>query len=219
MGGARARVERGLADPRRLAIRGSAGGYTVLNALIRYPGFFRAGICLFGVTNLFTLAAETHKFEAHYLDTLVGPLPEAAERYRAWSPILHADRIPDPVAIFQGAEDRGVPPSQAEARADALRRRGVPHLDRLYPGEGHGGRRPETLTPFDQEVVGCSHERTTDEPIGPFPGAVSPHRERGKGTARWAPFMAAPSGSPPSRLPCARAPCRRMDRSRASPAP
>lgn len=154
VGGARALVAQGLADPKRLVIMGgSAGGYTVLNALIRYPGFFRAGICLFGVTNLFTLAAETHKFEAHYLDTLVGPLPEAAERYRAWSPIFHADRIQDPVAIFQGAEDRVVPPAQAEALAEALRRRGVPHLYRLYPGEGHGWRRPETIAAFYQEVL------------------------------------------------------------------
>ncbi|MFN3928909.1 MAG: S9 family peptidase, partial [Thermoflexus sp.] len=154
VGGAQALVEKGLADPRRLVIMGgSAGGYTVLNALIRYPGFFRAGICLFGVTNLFTLAAETHKFEAHYLDTLVGPLPEAAERYREWSPIFHADRIRDPIAIFQGAEDRVVPPNQAEAIVEVLRRRGVPHLYRVYPGEGHGWRRAETITAFYQEVL------------------------------------------------------------------
>ncbi|WP_376790411.1 prolyl oligopeptidase family serine peptidase [Thermoflexus sp.] len=154
VGGAQALVERRLADPRRLVIMGgSAGGYTVLNTLIRYPGFFRAGICLFGVANLFTLAAETHKFEAHYLDSLVGPLPEAAERYRERSPIFHVDRIQDPVAIFQGAEDRVVPPHQAEAIAEALRRRGIPHLYRLYPGEGHGWRRAETITAFYQEVL------------------------------------------------------------------
>ena len=152
--GAQALVDHGLADPRRLVIMGgSAGGYTVLNALIRHPGFFRAGICLFGVTNLFALAAETHKFEAHYLDTLVGPLPEAADRYRERSPVFHADRIRDPVAIFQGSEDRVVPPSQAEAIVEALQRNGVPHLYRLYPGEGHGWRRPETRIAFYQEVL------------------------------------------------------------------
>jgi len=154
VGGARALAEQGLADPQRqVIIGGSAGGYTVLNALIRHPGFFRAGVCLFGVTNLFTLAAETHKFEAHYLDSLVGPLPEAAERYREWSPIFHADRIRDPVAIFQGEEDRVVPPSQAEAIVEALRRRGVPHFYRLYPGEGHGWRRAETIARFYREVL------------------------------------------------------------------
>uniref|UniRef100_UPI002ADE02B9 S9 family peptidase n=1 Tax=Thermoflexus sp. TaxID=1969742 RepID=UPI002ADE02B9 len=154
VGGAQALVERGLADPQRLVIMGgSAGGYTVLNALIRYPGFFRAGICLYGVTNLFTLAAETHKFEARYLDLLVGPLPEAAARYREWSPIFHADRIQDPIAIFQGAEDRVVPPNQAEAIVEVLRRRGIPHVYRIYAGEGHGWRRAETIAAFYEEVL------------------------------------------------------------------
>lgn len=157
--GARMLVEQGLADPERLVVMGgSAGGYTVLNALIRHPGLFRAGICLYGVANLFTLAAETHKFEAHYLDTLVGPLPEAAARYREWSPIFHADRIQDPLAIFHGAEDRVVPLAQAEAIVEVLRRRGVPHLYRVYPGEGHGWRRAETIAAFYREVLEFLHQ-------------------------------------------------------------
>ncbi|NJM06443.1 S9 family peptidase [Candidatus Gracilibacteria bacterium] len=79
----------GLADAQRIAIMGgSAGGYTVLEALCRAPGVFRAGLCLYGVSNMFTLAADTHKFEAHYLDSLLGPLPEAAHIYRERSPDL-----------------------------------------------------------------------------------------------------------------------------------
>jgi len=141
--------ESGAADPARLVIYGgSSGGYTVLESLCRAPGTFRAGICLYGVSNLFALAADTHKFEARYLDLIVGPLPEAAERYRERSPIFHADLIRDPVAIFQGQEDRVVPPAQAEEIVAALRRRGVPHTYQLYPGEGHGWRRPETIEAF-----------------------------------------------------------------------
>jgi dipeptidyl aminopeptidase/acylaminoacyl peptidase len=110
VGGARYLVGLGLADPERLVIMGgSAGGYTVLQALSQHAGFFRAGICLYGVTNLFTLASDTHKFEQHYLDSMVGPLPETSGRYRERSPIFQADRIRDPVAIFQGEEDRVVP--------------------------------------------------------------------------------------------------------------
>jgi dipeptidyl aminopeptidase/acylaminoacyl peptidase len=151
--GAKALCERGLADPSRLIIQGgSAGGYTVLNALIRHPGFFRAGICLFGVSNLFALAAETHKFEERYLDSLIGPLPECSEKYRAWSPIFHADRIRDPIAIFQGEEDTVVPPNQAEEIVSALGKGGVPHLYRLYPGEGHGWRKTETIVSYYSDV-------------------------------------------------------------------
>jgi dipeptidyl aminopeptidase/acylaminoacyl peptidase len=146
---ARYLADAGVADPGRLVIYGgSAGGYTVLESLCRAPGTFRAGICLYGVSNLFALAADTHKFEQRYLDLLVGPLPETAERYRERSPIFHADMIRDPVAIFQGAEDTVVPPAQAEEIVAALRRGGVPHIYQLYPGEGHGWRRPETIEAF-----------------------------------------------------------------------
>ncbi|HHX43779.1 MAG TPA: prolyl oligopeptidase family serine peptidase [Chloroflexi bacterium] len=154
VGGARHLVAQGRADPQRLVIMGgSAGGFTVLQALIHHPGFFRAGICLYGVTNLFALAAETHKFEQHYLDTMIGPLPETSERYWQRSPVFHADRIRDAMAIFQGEEDRVVPVSQAEAIVEALRRNGVPHVYHLYPGEGHGWRRSETIKAFYEAVL------------------------------------------------------------------
>ena len=154
VGAARALVEKGLADPDRLVIKGgSAGGYTVLNTLIHHPGVFKAGICLYGVSNLFTLAADTHKFEERYLDTLVGPLPEAAARYREWSPIFHADKIRDPLAIFQGAEDRVVPPDQSESIVQVLRANKVPHIYRLYEGEGHGWRKAETIEAYYNDVL------------------------------------------------------------------
>jgi dipeptidyl aminopeptidase/acylaminoacyl peptidase len=142
-------ADAGLADPGRLVIMGgSAGGYTVLRALGEHPGFFRAGVCLYGVSDLFSLADDTHKFEASYLDSLVGPLPQAAARYRERSPVFHPDAIIDPLAVFQGSDDEVVPPSQAEAIVDSLRRRHVPHVYHLYQGEGHGWRRPDTIEHF-----------------------------------------------------------------------
>ena len=148
-GAARALASQGLADPKRLVIiGGSAGGYTVYNALIRHPGLFKAGVSLYGVSNLFTLAVDTHKFEERYTISLVGELPHMAERYREWSPVFHADKIQDPVAIFQGEDDRVVVPSQSESIANALRGRGIPHVYRLYPGEGHGFRKSETLADY-----------------------------------------------------------------------
>jgi dipeptidyl aminopeptidase/acylaminoacyl peptidase len=151
--GAKALCDRSLADPARLVILGgSAGGYTVLNALVRNPGFFRAGVCLFGVSDLFRLALETHKFEEKYLDSMVGPLPESAEKYRAWSPIFHADAIRDPLAVFQGSEDTVVPPNQSERIVEALQKRKIPCLYRLFPGEGHGWRQTETIVAYYSEM-------------------------------------------------------------------
>jgi len=152
-GAAQALIDQKLADPNRLVIKGgSAGGYTVLNTLIRFPGLYKAGICSYGVTNLFTLAMDTHKFEERYTDSLVGPLPEAAEKYRAWSPVFHAEVIQDPVAIFQGEEDKVVPPSQSEEIVKALKANGVPHEYHLYPGEGHGFRKSETRRAYYQAI-------------------------------------------------------------------
>jgi dipeptidyl aminopeptidase/acylaminoacyl peptidase len=151
--GAQALVEQGLADPQRLVIRGgSAGGYTVLNALIRYPGRFKAGLCSYGVSNLFTLAMDTHKFEERYLDSMVGELPEASARYHAWSPVFQANQIKDAIAVFQGTADKVVPPDQSETIVAALRANGVPHIYRLYEGEGHGFRKIETLEAYYQDV-------------------------------------------------------------------
>ena len=151
--GAQSLAEQGLVDGARLVIMGgSAGGFTVLKTLEDYPGVFKAGICLYGVSNQFTLAADTHKFEAHYSDTLLGPLPEAAGIYHERSPIFFADRIRDPLAIFQGEDDQVVPQSQSEALVESLRRRDIPHIYHLYPGEGHGFRKPETIEHFYKTV-------------------------------------------------------------------
>lgn len=151
--GAEAITARGLADGGRLAILGgSAGGYTVLRSLQVHPGFYRAGVCFYGISNLFTLASDTHKFEARYLDSLVGPLPDASAQYRERSPIFHADAIADPIALFQGVEDRVVPRDQSDSLAASLRTRGVPHEYHVYEGEGHGWRKRETVEAFYTSV-------------------------------------------------------------------
>ena len=151
--GARHLADQGLADPKRMVISGgSAGGFTVLKALEDHPGFFKAGICLYGVSNQFTLAAETHKFEAHYTDSLVGLLPEASALYRERSPVFFVDRIQDPIAIFQGEIDVVVPRAQSDEVVASLRQRGVPHIYHLYPGEGHGFRKTETIEHYYKTV-------------------------------------------------------------------
>ena len=124
----------------------------MLKALQENPGFFKAGIKLYGVTNMFTLAADTHKFEAHYLDSMIGPLPDAADLYRARSPIFSIDRIQDPVAVFQGEDDLVVPRAQSDELVESLRRRGIPHVYHLYPGEGHGFRKSGTIEHMFTEI-------------------------------------------------------------------
>jgi dipeptidyl aminopeptidase/acylaminoacyl peptidase len=136
-------VSREDADGDRLAIRGgSAGGYTTL-AVLAFRDDFAAGASHFGVADLALLAEHTHKFESRYLDWLVGPYPEAQDRYEERSPIHHVDRISCPIILFQGLDDRVVPPEQAEVMAEALRSRGIPVAHIEYEGEGHGFRKAE----------------------------------------------------------------------------
>ena len=151
--GVRYLAQSGRIDPERAVIfGGSAGGFTVLETMAQKPDVFRAGICLYGVADQFHLAAQTHKFEARYLDSLLGPLPEAAAIYRERSPVFHAERIRRPLAIFQGADDHVVPRRQAELIVEALKRNGTPHLYHVYEGEGHGWRKRETIEHFYRTV-------------------------------------------------------------------
>jgi dipeptidyl aminopeptidase/acylaminoacyl peptidase len=136
---------RGDVDSARVEITGgSAGGYTTLLALaIRDE--FAAGTSLYGVADLVTFHEETHKFESHYDEYLVGPWPEAIDVYRERSPITHADAISRPLLLLQGLDDKVVPPAQSEVIVEALKQRGIPYAYIAFEGEGHGFRRAENV--------------------------------------------------------------------------
>jgi dipeptidyl aminopeptidase/acylaminoacyl peptidase len=138
-------ADQGRVDREAMVIRGgSAGGFTVLSALAA-GGVFAAGACSYGIADLSVLAADTHKFESRYTDRLIGPWPEARTVYEERSPIHHLDRFDTPLIVFQGLDDRVVPPNQSEMIVDALRARGVECEYHAYEGEGHGFRRAETI--------------------------------------------------------------------------
>jgi dipeptidyl aminopeptidase/acylaminoacyl peptidase len=138
-------VERGSVDNNRLAIRGgSAGGYTTYTALTNYS-LFSAGVSRYGVADLTCLVKESHKFEVRYLDSIIGPWPEAEELYESRSPINHADKISCPVLLLQGDEDAVVPPAQSIAMAEALNEKQIPHALIMLKGEQHGFRKSENI--------------------------------------------------------------------------
>jgi dipeptidyl aminopeptidase/acylaminoacyl peptidase len=138
-------VAAGEVDPARLAIDGgSAGGYTTLCALT-FTDVFAAGASFFGIGDLETFVRDTHKFESRYLDRLVGPYPASAALYRERSPVHHVERLSCPVILFQGLEDRIVPPNQAETMVAALRAKGEPVAYLPFEGEQHGFRMAENI--------------------------------------------------------------------------
>jgi len=138
-------ASRGQADAERLGIRGgSAGGYTTLCALA-FTNTFKVGASYFGVSDLELLAKDTHKFESRYLDKLVGPYPERRDIYRARSPIDHVDGISSALILFQGLEDKVVPPDQSEKIFEAVKAKGLPVAYIAYDWEQHGFRRAENI--------------------------------------------------------------------------
>jgi dipeptidyl aminopeptidase/acylaminoacyl peptidase len=167
---ARFLVDQGEADADRLLITGgSAGGYTTICALT-FTDVFAAGTSYFGIADLEQFGGgETHKFELQYEFTLVGPYPERADLYRARSPIHFTDRLSTPMLVLQGADDRIVPPSQAELIVGALRERGVPHAYLLYEGEGHGFRRAENIVGSLEAELSFYAQVLGFEPAGNVP--------------------------------------------------
>jgi dipeptidyl aminopeptidase/acylaminoacyl peptidase len=141
--GARYLVDRGLADGDRLVIRGgSAGGYTTLSA-IAFRDTFKAGASYYGISDLEVFVEDTHKFESRYVDGLVGPYPETADRYQDRSAIHHIDNISAALLLLQGLEDMVVPPNQAEIMLAAMRQKGLPVAYLPFEGEQHGFRKAE----------------------------------------------------------------------------
>ncbi|MDA7947140.1 MAG: prolyl oligopeptidase family serine peptidase [Hyphomicrobiaceae bacterium] len=138
--------EAGRADSNRLLISGgSAGGYTVLMALVKLDAF-AAGACSYAVADLAQLQRFTHKFEAGYLYGLTGTTPQTCDPvFAERSPINHAAEISSPVIFFQGLDDLVVPPAQSRKMVQTLRNRGVPVAYKEFEGEGHGFRRAETI--------------------------------------------------------------------------
>ncbi len=138
-------IKEGLADETRLAIRGSsAGGYTTINALT-FADIFTVGATYYGIADLNALLQDTHKFESRYLESLIGPYQDMKERYYERSAINYMERLSCPIIIFQGLDDKVVPPAQAIMMSDVLRKKGLPFAYVPFAKEQHGFRQPENI--------------------------------------------------------------------------
>ena len=146
-------IDSGIADPKRVFISGgSAGGFTVLNALI-HSDLFVAGGDYYGVAELTGLATDTHDFESRYLDSMIGPYPERKDLYIERSPLTHVEKLNSPLIIFQGLEDKVVPPSQSEAIRDICLKKGLKYKYFAFEGEGHGFIKAESIiTSLEEEL-------------------------------------------------------------------
>jgi len=152
--GAQHLADTGKVDGNQLCIDGgSAGGYTTLAALT-FKDVFKAGASHYGIGDLLALVEDTHKFESRYIDTVIGPSQTEEDKkvYKERSPINYIDKLDCALALFQGDEDKIVPPNQAEMMYKAVKEKGKPTMYVLFKGEQHGFRKAENIqTALDGE--------------------------------------------------------------------
>ncbi|KAL1694233.1 Alpha/Beta hydrolase protein [Schizophyllum commune] len=106
----------------------------------------------YGIADIALLmSSNMHKFEMHYIDVLIRPegqyesADEKVKLYAARSPITHVEKVVCPLLILQGEDDTVVPQSQAQVMYETIQARGGVAEMQVYPGEGHGFRKAETV--------------------------------------------------------------------------
>lgn len=144
-----AHEERWASPESTFVMGGSSGGLTVLGVLADHCDLVAGGVASYPVSDLRALTEVTHRFEAHYTDTLVAPNDGSLESEAAFdtlSPINRASSITSPLLVFHGSDDPVVPQSQSDLLVERVRAAGGDIDYVVYEGEGHGFRRPENVT-------------------------------------------------------------------------
>jgi dipeptidyl aminopeptidase/acylaminoacyl peptidase len=138
MAGVDAMIERGIADPDRLAEMGwSYGGYMTCR-IVTETTRFKAAMMGAGLANLTSMYGTTDV--PGLLAVYFGGMPsaETLPLYADRSGLTHVDRVTTPLLMLQGANDDRVPVGQSMEFYRALKDRGKTVELVFYPREGHG---------------------------------------------------------------------------------
>ena len=101
---------------------------------------FSAGASYYGVSDIEVLARDTHKFESRYLDRSSVRIRRRAMSTARGRRSTSSTGFACPLILFQGLEDKVVPPDQSERMAEAARAKGLPVAYLTFEGEQHGFR-------------------------------------------------------------------------------
>jgi dipeptidyl aminopeptidase/acylaminoacyl peptidase len=142
--GAKYLIDRGLADPRRIAIGGgSHGGTMTAYAVVRYPDLFAAAIEMFGVVDRELFVYRTNApSSVRWMMKMGGTPAEKPDTYTKANVLLSIDKVKAPVLILHGENDPQVPPAESMAFAKALKEHHKTYFYFTYPGELHGFSQP-----------------------------------------------------------------------------
>jgi dipeptidyl aminopeptidase/acylaminoacyl peptidase len=133
-------VQRGLADPNRLAEWGwSYGGYMTC-WIVSQTSRFKAAMMGAGLSDLNSMYGTTDIPNYIALFFHGRPSEETLPLYRERSGLTYADRVTTPLLILEGGSDERVPIGQPMEFFRALKERGRMVQLVFYPREGHGFR-------------------------------------------------------------------------------
>jgi dipeptidyl aminopeptidase/acylaminoacyl peptidase len=152
LAGIDAMVDRGVADPSRLAVLGGSYGGFMSCWLPSQDGRFVAAVAISPVTDWYS---------QHWTSNIGGwdsdilrerPNTPDGEYFRR-SPVMFAKDVRTPTLLTAGLQDRCTPPGQAVEFFQALVENGVEAELALYPEEGHGVRKLPAVIDFGTRVV------------------------------------------------------------------
>jgi dipeptidyl aminopeptidase/acylaminoacyl peptidase len=130
----------------RLAHYGASyGGYLTLCVLTEEPSLWRAGIDLYGDSEIAESYRHGDRPGRIDLERMMGKPddPEAAPAFRRGSPLYRAARIETPLLILHGRKDKRVAPLMTEKIVEALEIEGKYHQVHWYDDEQHGWQKRE----------------------------------------------------------------------------
>ncbi|KPK70445.1 peptidase S9 [candidate division WOR_3 bacterium SM23_60] len=145
-------LERGIADPKRVAIYGeSYGGYAALAGATFTPDLFCCAVDVCGPSNLVSFIRALPPWYSTLLATIYERMgnPDTEEEFlKSRSPLFKVDQIKIPILIAQGANDPRVKQEEAEQIVAAMKEKGLEYEYLLFPDEGHGLVKPENRLTF-----------------------------------------------------------------------
>ena len=151
----------------RLAIYGgSYGGYMVLSALVDEPSMWRAGVDLYGDSEIAESYRHGDRVGRLDLHKMMGSPddPSRMDGYRRGSPVYRAERIEAPLLILHGRKDKRVVPLMTERMVEALEIEGKRHEVHWYDEEGHGWERRENRRDAFERTLAFLKTHVLDEP-------------------------------------------------------
>jgi dipeptidyl aminopeptidase/acylaminoacyl peptidase len=143
-------IERGIADPERMAITGGSYGGYLTAWMMSQTDRFRCAIAHAAVTNLGGMYATDMTYG--FSRSRGAEIWEDPARVDRWSPSAHASGYNTPTLVIHGERDYRVPVTQGLELYGVLKSKGVPARLVYFPDENHWILKPQNSLVWYQEV-------------------------------------------------------------------